>query len=184
MDSSLVPVECAEDLVAVVNKYSRAYNDEVVYFIVTEDRNYVKIGTSRNASERLSELQTGNPQRLVVLKTIPGGHEKERLVHALWEKDRQMGEWFTLSSELLAWIHELNPAEHIYMGWVRPLRPMPRSGLQTCEGCGESRKQTDFVTRKGKVAPSCTSCRRQWARDKRKTARLEREKILEALVVA
>lgn len=75
----------------------------VVYFIGEEPfQNRVKIGKSKNVQERIMQLQTGNPNKLYVLKRIILGSSEEmnnletRLHRELKEKNIN-GEWFELS---------------------------------------------------------------------------------------
>jgi hypothetical protein len=61
----------------------------------------VKLGMSAgHPSERLAELQTGNPRLLVLLAYTR--HLSERAVHTRWRSLRRHGEWFDLDRTLLA----------------------------------------------------------------------------------
>lgn len=78
-----------------------------VYFIGNLEQGYVKIGKSDNPEKRLQSLQTGNPAKLVLYKTIPNvADEYETYVQGLFEKDRVEGEWFKLTDELLKFMFE------------------------------------------------------------------------------
>lgn len=89
----------------------------VVYFIGEEPfQNRVKIGKSKNVQERIMQLQTGNPNKLYVLKRIILGSSEEmnyletRLHKELKEKNIN-GEWFELS---------LAEIEEVYVRAVKP----------------------------------------------------------------
>ena len=63
----------------------------------------VKIGYSKNPEKRAKELQTGNPNELVVIVSLPfesesEAREMEGTMHYLARKKHQalMGEWFII----------------------------------------------------------------------------------------
>ena len=67
----------------------------MIYFVINERRTMVKIGfTAKNASKRLSQLQTGSPERLYLLGCIKGCKVAEGVLHAKFKKFRSHGEWF------------------------------------------------------------------------------------------
>lgn len=75
----------------------------MIYFISIADDPAapVKIGhTSQDASARLAALQTGHPQRLAVLATVPGGYDVENELHRAFATDRLHGEWFRRSEAI------------------------------------------------------------------------------------
>jgi hypothetical protein len=67
-----------------------------VYFIATESGSAVKVGAARDPKKRLSSLQTGNHERLHLLRTIhfddPEGAEAD--YHRSLAAARIRGEWF------------------------------------------------------------------------------------------
>lgn len=75
-----------------------------VYFVAQAESNFVKIGATSDVGARLRQLQTGNPQRLIILRTIEfkfaeDARDFEALLH---ERYRRLGygaygEWFALS---------------------------------------------------------------------------------------
>lgn len=82
-------------------------DEPVVYFIQAHCGGPIKIGYSGRAdgvSERLSTLQTGNSQRLVVRHVIPAplGVETEREWHRRFARYRMQGEWFLDAPEVTA----------------------------------------------------------------------------------
>lgn len=75
----------------------------LVYFI-TDGTPYVKIGSARHVQGRLEDLQAGNPRRLTVLGTQPGGLPAERELHARFAAHRVHREWFELVPEIAGYI--------------------------------------------------------------------------------
>lgn len=73
-----------------------------VYFI--RSGNYIKIGYAEQPRRRLKELQTGNPEKLQLLGTVPGGPDREREIHHLFNDFRVKGEWFELVTDILAYL--------------------------------------------------------------------------------
>jgi hypothetical protein len=76
-----------------------------VYFILDEKSDAIKIGKSDNVSERLSTLQTGNPNPLKIVKiieckTAKQAHTKEKKLHNKFKKIHLNGEWFKYDKEL------------------------------------------------------------------------------------
>lgn len=72
--------------------------DSYVYFL-TDDHGHVKIGKSNDMTQRLKELQTGNPYKLRILLTIGMNSETEAFMleeelHRKFAKARLEGEWF------------------------------------------------------------------------------------------
>lgn len=76
----------------------------MIYFIKSES-GHVKIGfTDNNIESRIAALQTANPFKLTLLKTIVGDAEKERRLHFKFKKYRCQGEWFILNKTILKYI--------------------------------------------------------------------------------
>lgn len=73
-----------------------------VYFAAAGDR--IKIGWSRKVGTRIAQLQTGNPEPVVLLATVPGGLSRERALHRRFDHLRVAGEWFAAAPELTAYI--------------------------------------------------------------------------------
>lgn len=81
--------------------------DGFVYFISDED-GFIKIGRALRPRQRLSDFQIANRQKLVLLATIPGGQAKESEMHRRFAASRHRGEWFTPTSDLVAFITEVS----------------------------------------------------------------------------
>jgi Meiotically up-regulated gene 113 len=71
-----------------------------IYFFVDYDNKKVKIGHSKNPKQRLKQIKTGYPGKLVIAKTVPGTPHDERKYHRLFCHDRIIREWFHLSSTM------------------------------------------------------------------------------------
>lgn len=85
-----------------------------IYFLRLEtgfDR--IKIGyTASSVQKRISQLQTGQPYRLVLIGTIPGERDSERRLHEEFDALNVGGEWFKGSFELIAAIEFLIDGQH------------------------------------------------------------------------
>lgn len=77
----------------------------MIYFIAQSNMDLVKIGhTAGQGSKRLSSLQTGNPDPLILLAAIPGGKHKERDLHSRFCEYKHRGEWYFLAGKLKAYV--------------------------------------------------------------------------------
>lgn len=65
-----------------------------VYFIRAAGA--VKVGWAKDPEQRLRELQTGNPDRMVLLRVIPAEKTLEGDLHQYYAPWRLNGEWFAL----------------------------------------------------------------------------------------
>lgn len=80
----------------------------VVYFIASEDRRFVKIGScGRDPRARLSEIQTCCPLRLELLVNVEGGTELERRIHDTFRRCKVRGEWFEMRGKLRDFVNHL-----------------------------------------------------------------------------
>lgn len=77
-----------------------------VYFIQGQCGGPIKIGYAKNVCTRLKELQTGQPDSLVILATFPGYFNDEQKMHKKFEHIRLRGEWFKPEKELLYFIEK------------------------------------------------------------------------------
>lgn len=79
---------------------------DCVYFIQAGEGGPIKIGLTEDVTKRVAALQTGNPEKLAVLLTIPGGPKEERRMHRMFSYARITGEWFRPVPKLLRFIEE------------------------------------------------------------------------------
>jgi len=82
-----------------------------IYFITEgEATDFVKIGTSKyHPDARVKQLQVGNPRKLVLrlCRRVDSATHTEGELHALFASDRVEGEWFRFSSEIQAFIADV-----------------------------------------------------------------------------
>lgn len=137
-----------------------------VYVIGAGNSSVVKIGTTIDVAQRLADIQTANPERLIVRWQTPGSRSLEGQLHVTFRCHRKMGEWFDFGAEdpvtaIRAAVEQITgrpaPAEFVVEASRRrapspprsrpkldPQRPAsgdpdrdnPRYQLQTC-GCRE-----------------------------------------------
>jgi hypothetical protein len=74
-----------------------------VYFARSGTDGAVKIGYARDPKRRLSLLQTGNPERLVMIRLIAGDLADEAEAHRHFADIRLSGEWFSFTEEMLTY---------------------------------------------------------------------------------
>lgn len=65
-----------------------------VYLIGDPKTMKVKIGIASDPKRRLSQIQTGNPEKLVILAVFHGNARTERELHKRFAARRKSGEWF------------------------------------------------------------------------------------------
>jgi hypothetical protein len=85
-----------------------------VYYITAanSDDYPVKIGfTSFSMTQRLSQLQAGNPNILACLATEVGSQDLERERHARFRNLHIRGEWFRRDARLMEFIRMIQPQE-------------------------------------------------------------------------
>ncbi len=72
-----------------------------VYMIRQGERGPVKIGTAKDVARRLGTMQSGNHERLILLRMFEGGVAEERLLHKAFADHRITGEWFSWTQTML-----------------------------------------------------------------------------------
>lgn len=80
----------------------------MIYFI--QAGKYVKIGYSKDPSQRLKELQTSNPVKLKLLAILPGWYTTEAEFHRVFARFRVNREWFRYDGHLKWCIIAINDA--------------------------------------------------------------------------
>ncbi|AFY75027.1 T5orf172 domain-containing protein [Synechococcus sp. PCC 7502] len=71
-----------------------------IYFIVTEDYQYLKIGFSKNPSSRLAELQSSRPQTLIYIGSLTSTHDAFRAICQRFEHLLVRNGWYNYHHEL------------------------------------------------------------------------------------
>jgi hypothetical protein len=77
--------------------------DRYVYVAKESESGRYKIGISSNPEKRIKQLNTGNPERLVLVHAYlasESGYKSELLAHKTYEKNRLSGEWFDSSIDI------------------------------------------------------------------------------------
>ncbi len=83
-----------------------------IYFILNEDSQAIKIGLAKDVEKRIETLQTSNPVKLELIKSIQVKSKKEaqgleKQLHEKFSELRIIGEWFSAKTELLEHISAL-----------------------------------------------------------------------------
>jgi hypothetical protein len=86
----------------------RSYNKEGIYIVNMANTNLYKIGITKDFSQRLRNLQTGNPFIIEVHNFYPmkTNTEMESFLHKRYQHKKLSGEWFELTYEDLNNIHD------------------------------------------------------------------------------
>lgn len=96
-----------------------------VYVIGEVDRGPVKIGVSAEPKLRLRDHQTSYPYKLEVLAQCNGGKETEAKLHALFKKERLLGEWFKRSARIRTFIDMISCGVGLSLAIKRVSRAPP-----------------------------------------------------------
>lgn len=75
-----------------------------VYFFMTTDGRYVKIGHSSNPFKRIRTVQTGCPLEIKIIGYFEADRKYEEILHKKFKRCRTHGEWFKLKCELLDYV--------------------------------------------------------------------------------
>lgn len=76
----------------------------LIYIIGEEnDSGLYKIGETKNLKNRIKQLQTGNPNKLVVIDKFRCINRKifEKILHKKYESNKKLGEWFEFTDDEL-----------------------------------------------------------------------------------
>jgi hypothetical protein len=77
------------------------YSDRAhLYLIRNPATGLVKVGISRNVTQRLYSLEVAAGMKLELLGCVAGGERLERFLHRHFSADRALGEWFRQSRQL------------------------------------------------------------------------------------
>lgn len=77
--------------------------DSFVYFVRAGSRPYVKIGTAKNPTSRLSSIQTGCPDKVQIAALMRGDVELESRLHTIFGGRRHRREWFRIPPDDMPW---------------------------------------------------------------------------------
>lgn len=79
----------------------------MIYFALDKAAGTVKIGYSASPPTRLSGLQVGNSNELVILGTIQGERDKEKAIHEELAVNHVRGDWFRAEPEIVRYINAI-----------------------------------------------------------------------------
>lgn len=79
-----------------------------IYFIQSELGGAIKIGYSGNIKSRLASLQTGYPDKLNILGSMPGTAQEEKRIHNKLKESSLRGEWFNPTIEVMEVLSIIN----------------------------------------------------------------------------
>jgi hypothetical protein len=80
----------------------------IVYFILADRHEIIKIGYTTHLKRRFFALQATSPARLELLATMPGDAAVEKALHDKFSAERMHGEWFRRSLRLQKFIDDVN----------------------------------------------------------------------------
>lgn len=101
------PAKIEEAPVSLANLPPPPIAGQRVYFVQVLT-GHIKIGTTVNIENRLKTFNHAHPEPVALLASAPGGHVHEAEVHRIFRRDRDHGEWFSPSPELLAFVESIN----------------------------------------------------------------------------
>lgn len=111
-----------------------------------------KIGRSKHVNRRVGELQTGNPDELIVTKDFfcKQVHKLENIVHKEYEQYNTRGEWFCFTNDELLSCIEFIEKEILKIN----------SGYYTCGNKGSNEINNDDIKKKNKESYKyqCEQC--------------------------
>ncbi len=96
-----------------------------VYLIQRGAGGAVKIGYSAHPMRRIAQLQTGTPEKLRVLATLPGDMDLERTLHKRFAAYVLEGEWYEPAQAIFDYAARAVAAQA--MAREKPRREMPRT---------------------------------------------------------
>lgn len=78
-------------------------SDQFIYVAMEEQSGRYKVGISKNPEERITQLNVGNPERLILVHAYlanESGHLSEKLAHEALCKHHIRSEWFAKDADL------------------------------------------------------------------------------------
>jgi len=69
-----------------------------IYLIRSQESGSYKIGISNKPLRRLKEIQTANPEEVIIIETFPSNYptQVETALHNMYAPNKKRGEWFDL----------------------------------------------------------------------------------------
>lgn len=117
----------------------------MIYFIQQGYSGAIKIGyTDSDAQQRLSQLQVGNPNHLLLVATMPGNIDDEGRLHLLFQKFRINGEWFKNTETLQTYIRENAQYSSEYVTYIRHYLN------KSVNNCRKQKKRIGILERRAK----------------------------------
>lgn len=101
------PETAQPDAPAIVETVPERRDGPVVYFIQAMSGGPIKIGYTKNISQRLATAQTHSPERLIVIASFAGGAAEEGALHWKLKAHRVGGEWYAPAPEVLAEVERI-----------------------------------------------------------------------------
>jgi hypothetical protein len=120
-----------------------------VYVIRSGNSDLHKIGVSREPLKRLATLQTGNPEKLILMACYPckNPYSAERKIHTRLRRENVNGEWFRLPS-----LRVLDTVADVVLE-EEPIRDHNPNNSVTTSTCKKCHRQLTQV-REGAYAPT------------------------------
>ncbi len=125
-----LPPEPAEDrclrlALAEVDTPPANPQGRMLYIMHHVGQEFVKIGVATDVESRRLQVQTSSPHPVVVLLSLPGGDELERVLHNIFAKYRHSGEWFHLVGAVARFV------VHLHSRRMAATLPPPREPAPT-----------------------------------------------------
>ena len=83
--------------------------EQFIYFIQAGEKGPIKIGTTRLLIKRYITLQTGNHEKLTLLRVVKGDRKQETHLHKTFRKHQLRGEWYWPCQDVVDYINSLPP---------------------------------------------------------------------------
>lgn len=140
----------------------------VVYFLLCEGLDAVKVGKTKNLKARIAQLQTGCAERLRLLGWVPGYTRQEKALHQYFSRYRLVGEWFHFVGDLRRYV-EAQGSQHQYVSpsdffgrkpvaeAMPVILPQAIARLSAAEVVIDRYMQSEQPTQKSEVLPALPS---------------------------
>lgn len=90
-----------------------------IYFLLAPGTQRIKVGFSKNPTQRIRLLRTMSSEPLVTLVILRGSRQHELMLHAHFKRDRAHGEWFSATDQILAFAQSFKNLENISLEKIR-----------------------------------------------------------------